>query len=278
MKNNRFFAAASFFILPAVIILITGCATTGSSEPGEEETVERVQKEMEVGEAAFAKLAGKYGVILEDEPTIYLNKFLKSLALSVERQELIYSIAILNTEQVNAYSLPGGYMFISLGMLKAVESPGALAGILAHELGHMNENHILEHVTIEVNYSFFETLARLLSGSRQVITNAMNQINQKIEERLFIEGYARNEEYEADAYAARMLQALGIGINSYIDYLEHLQESPENVSLENLDKTHPPLAERIKKLKELAVSRLPELKPTDRFRMFKKTIDIIKVE
>lgn len=276
MKHRLF-----LIIISTILVLIsffTGCATTDETGSVQTETAERVEKEMEIGEAAFAKLAGKYGVVMEEDPTVYLNKYLKSLALSVERQELIYSIAILNTEQVNAYSLPGGYMFISLGMLQEIENPGALAGILAHELGHMNEEHILEHVTIEVNYSFFETLARLLSGSRQVITNAMNQINEKIEERLFIEGYARDEEYEADIYAARMLQALGIGIQSYIGYLKDLQDSPEAVSLENLDKTHPPLSERIRRLEELAVQELPELNPTERFRKFKETIDSIKVE
>ncbi|MFP4384417.1 MAG: M48 family metallopeptidase [Spirochaetia bacterium] len=277
MKNSRFLVIT----IPALLVLLAffaGCATTDKTDSAQAETAERVEKEMEIGEAAFAKLAGKYGVVMEEEPTVYLNKYLKSLALSVERQELIYSIAVLNTEQVNAYSLPGGYMFISLGMLQEIENPGALAGILAHELGHMNKDHILEHVTIQVNYSFFETLARLLSGSRQVITNAMNQINEKIEERLFIEGYARDEEYEADAYAARMLQALGIGIQSYIGYLKDLQDSPETASLENLDKTHPPLSERIRRLEELAVSELPELKATERFRKFKETIDSIKVE
>ena len=91
---------------------------------------EAVDKEIEVGRAVFAKLAGKYGVLRDQRATLYLNKMGKSLGMYTERQELEYFFAILSTEQVNGYALPGGYILISLGALRRMESPGAPSAII----------------------------------------------------------------------------------------------------------------------------------------------------
>ena len=112
---------------------VVSCATTKGSVITEEQkqTLEIAEKEKEIGDAAFAKLAGKYGVLRDEALTAYLNKFGKSIALYCERQEFDYFFAILNTDTVNAYSLPGGYVLITKGALKALQTPGELAGIRA---------------------------------------------------------------------------------------------------------------------------------------------------
>ena len=107
--------------------LFSSCAGTGGAVQSETYR-ETVQKEIEVGRAALSKIAGTYGILRDDDATAYLNKFLQSLALYTERQELEYFAGILETDQVNAYSLPGGYVLVTLGALKTLDSPGALAG------------------------------------------------------------------------------------------------------------------------------------------------------
>ncbi|MEE1291434.1 MAG: hypothetical protein UHW86_10450, partial [Spirochaetota bacterium] len=102
---------------------VVSCATTKGSVITEEQkqTLEIAEKEKEIGDAAFAKLAGKYGVLRDETLTAYLNKFGKSIALYCERQEFDYFFAILDTDTVNAYSLPGGYVLITKGALKALQ-------------------------------------------------------------------------------------------------------------------------------------------------------------
>lgn len=270
---------AAILALAAVLAVASCASTRQSSEPAEAaeataaESVDHVRKEMEVGEAALAKIAGRYGVVRHEEATEYLNKMLQSLALVVERQELDYVGGILATEQVNAFALPGGIILVNLGTLKQIENPSELAGILAHELGHINKKHILDSVSIEVERSFAETLARLLSGSRQVITSAMGQINQKIEERLFLEGYAADDEYEADAYAVTLLESLGLSADPYLEYLRRLESRRTAEYMENLDATHPPLSERIERVESLRTTGLRVLPNTPEFEQFKATID-----
>lgn len=270
-------------LLAAVVALFSGCA--GSPDPApqaseEAEIAAEVAKEEEVGEAAFAKLAGQYGIVRDEAATAYLNKYLQSLALYVERQELSYRAAILDTEQINAFALPGGYILVTLGTLQQLSSPGELAGVLAHELGHVQHKHILDNVTIEVEYSFAETLARVLAGGRGVVNTAMAQINDAIEERLFLEGYQAEDEYEADAYAVALLQSLGMSATPYHGFLRRLsEEGPEaGASLENLDATHPPLSERLRRIEPLlAEEELREPGATEEFAAFMRTVASLQV-
>ncbi len=263
------------------VVVLSGCVGGPEPAPSGAAAVDpaEVAKEEEVGEAAFAKLAGQFGVVQDAEATEYLNKYLQSLALFVERQELNYYAAILDTDQVNAYALPGGYIFVTLGTLKRVESPGELAGILAHELGHIQHKHILDNVSIEVEYSAVETLARLLAGGRQIVNTAMAQINDAIEERLFLEGYNVDDEYEADAYAVTYLETLGISANPYQSFLTRLSGETSE-AMENLGATHPPLEERLKRMEAVRSTdgALRVLEATPEFDQFRQRIQSIQVQ
>ena len=251
--------------------LLAGCATQASPKASPSELrADEVRKEMEVGEAALARIAGERGVVRDEESTVYLTTFLRSLALFSSRQELTYHAAILDEDAPTAYSLPGGYVLVSKGLLRSVQSPGALAGVLAHELGHVDMRHVLENVTIQVSMSPLETLARFLAGSRQVITGAIDQVNDKIEERLFIEGFAASDEYAADAYALRLLQALGLSAEDYVSYLKSLEAREGEVELEALDRTHPPLARRVEALEASIERGLPPVRSDEGFQRLRE--------
>lgn len=237
-----------------------------------EKKLEIAEKEIEIGRAAFAKIAGKYGVFKNDEATAYINKLGKSLALYTERQDIEYYFAILDTDQINAYALPGGYILITRGTINSIPDQPALIGVIAHELGHINLRHILKRVKIEVRYNFFELLARLISGPRQVVTNLANQVSDKIEEELFIKGLDSDDEFEADQYAITLLQSLNISGKNYIGYLESLHNLPDIKALENLDATHPDINDRIKRMKENLIDSIALLKDTDNFKRFKQIV------
>ena len=249
-----------------IIILITSCVTQNNQFTAED--LEKVEKEIEIGRAVFAKLAGKYGVIKHEKSTEYLNKFGKSLAMFTERQEIEYFFAILKSDQVNAYALPGGYVLISLGALKQVKASGELAGIIAHELGHINKKHVLNRVKIQTKFNFFETLARFIAGPRQIVTTLVNQVSQKVEEVLFIKGYDAKDEYEADAYAVTLLSNLQINVSDYLNLLERLKNHEQKEELENLDATHPDIQERINRMLPLVNNEIPKLKETEKFNEF----------
>lgn len=260
MKRNSIIKKSWLLACIVIVALSTvSCATTKGSVITSEQkkTLEIAEKEREIGSAAFAKLAGKYGVLRDEELTGYLNKFGKSLALYCARQEFDYYFAILDTDTVNAYSLPGGYVLITKGALKALQSPGELAGVIAHELGHINKYHITNNVKIETKMNFFEVLARFIAGPRQVVSTMAAQVSEKIEEKLFIEGFDSDTEFEADAYAGELLAALDVNIEDYIAYLQRLESRNSEDAMQELDRTHPPMNDRLAKLE---VFRFPEIR------------------
>jgi predicted Zn-dependent protease len=249
---------------------VVSCATTKGSVITEEQkqTLEIAEKEKEIGDAAFAKLAGKYGVLRDEALTAYLNKFGKSIALYCERQEFDYFFAILDTDTVNAYSLPGGYVLITKGALKALQTPGELAGVIAHELGHINKFHITNNVKIETKMNFFEILARFIAGPRQVISTMAAQVSDKIEEKLFIGGFDSDTEFEADEYAGQMLLSLDINTSDYIAYLQRLEANTDDESMQELDRTHPPMSERLAKLEAFRSDDVRVLPVSENFSNF----------
>jgi predicted Zn-dependent protease len=139
--------------------------------------------------------------------------------------------------------------------------------------------HILDNVSIEVEYSPVETLARLLAGGRQIVNTAMAQINDAIEERLFLEGYNVEDEYEADAYAVRYLETLGISAGPYEQFLTRLS-SDSSDDMENLGATHPPLDERLRRIDELQSTdnALRVLDATEEFIQFRDQIRSMPVQ
>jgi len=241
-----------------------------------EKEYDLVEKEIEIGKSVFAKLVGKYGIVKNKPATEYLNKAGKSLALYCERQDIEYFFAILNSPQINAYALPGGYILVSLGTLQSIDNEAQLLGILAHELGHINKKHVLKNVKIEVTPNFFEILARFLAGPRNVVTVAMNQISNKIEETLFMKGIDSESEYEADLYAINLLKMWNIEQKSYVSFFEKLTTKDEKTKLTELYKTHPDIRSRIDLLNKNISFDLPEKKNSTQFKDFKIIVENLK--
>lgn len=275
LKKNIIKTILLLFIL---ILIFVSCTSVADIKEKQDTAkfFEAIDKEIEVGRAVFAKLAGRYGILRDQKATLYLNKLGKTLGMYTERQELEYYFGILATEKVNGYALPGGYILISLGALRRMDSPGALVGVLAHELGHINKKHILKQVKIEVRYNFFEILARFLAGPRQLVTSMVGQISDKIEEKLFINGFDYEDEYEADKFSVSLMEALNINSEDYIQYLRDLGNEEGQKDLEVLDKTHPSIEDRINKLKPNITEGLPKMKASNEFEKFKEIIDKIE--
>ena len=100
-----------------------------------------VVKEVNVGKALAAKLAKKYGLIKDEPFTRYINLVGKSMSVFSSRQELDFRFGILDTEDVNAFACPGGYVLVTKGAIDLMETEAELASLLSHELSHVTLKH-----------------------------------------------------------------------------------------------------------------------------------------
>ncbi|MCS7308230.1 MAG: M48 family metalloprotease, partial [Aquificaceae bacterium] len=136
---------------------------------------EDVEAEVMFGRELAVKIVGTYPLLRDRELTMYVNKIGKYMTLYSNRPEVEFRFGILNTDHVNAYSAPGGYIFITKGCLMLVKDESELAGILAHEIAHVSERHIVKELNIRgESVVGLGGLSALLSGPAGTVEKTLS--------------------------------------------------------------------------------------------------------
>lgn len=207
------------------------------------------QDEITIGRAMASKLLGAFGSY-ESNPKMlnYINMIGLTLAKQSGRPELVFRFGILDTDESNAFAAPGGYIFVTKGLLKFIQSESEIAGVLAHEIGHINRKHMYKEIKPKRKVSTGENLSRLLSrGAADIGASVSQAVNAGLK-MLVEDGLSHESEYDADSVAIFYAHASGYNPYSLIQVLERM----ETMNKQNhFNKTHPPFAERIQRLKSL---------------------------
>jgi predicted Zn-dependent protease len=212
-----------------------------------------VAAEVAFGREISARILGRYKVYNDPALIKYVNLVGLSLVRSTNRPELDYHFTILDTKEVNAYAAPGGYVFVTAGALKLMKDESELAGVLAHEIGHVTEMHVVKELKIKgTDDSITSGLAQLAGGSTESARAAFSQAVDKGLEIIFKDGYKREDELQADR-AATIICALGgydpAGLARYLDRIRPIKEK-----VPVLDSTHPITDTRITQISEIIAS------------------------
>jgi len=162
-----------------------------------------ITEEVRFGREVAARIIGRFG--LYDKPilTKYVNLVGTVLAMSTNRPELEFHFGVLNTDEINAYAAPGGYIFVTRGALLKMQDEAELAGVLSHEISHVVEKHVVRELNIHGSedssaYSAASSLARVIGGSTDAARAAFTQAVDQAMDILFKNGYKREDENQAD--------------------------------------------------------------------------------
>jgi beta-barrel assembly-enhancing protease len=170
-----------------------------------------------------------------------------------------FKVHLLRKSEVNAFALPNGRIVIYSGLIHACESPEELSGVIAHEMAHIELNHVMKKLIKEVGLSVIVSMTTG-SGGSDVIREAAKIISST--------AYDRNLEREADSKAVDYMANAGINPESFADFLFRLSETePDAMKYFSMISTHPVLEERVENI--LAQSR--EKKFTSRPLVTKET-------
>lgn len=206
-----------------------------------------VEAEISFGRDVAARVLGRFPLQQDDALTRYLNLIGTALAAHSSRSDLNFHFALLDSNSVNAYSAPGGYIFITRGALLQAEDEAELAAILAHEIAHVSERHIVKALNIRASDSASSVgLGRLLSGSSDTARVAFGQAVDQAISILFERGYSQQDELESDQVATLLLAHSGYDPLALRRYLERVQEHEQNSAA--LNTTHPPSRQRLRTL------------------------------
>lgn len=186
----------------------------------------------------------------------YLNKICSALVVNSEKPYLYngYKVAILDSKDLNAISTPGGHIFISKALYDLADSEDVLAAILAHEIAHIQLGHSIQSVkTARVTEAVIATadaLDRVLSDEeRSREEEAINKAASEYVDQLINQGFSRDQEFKADAYAAKLLLDAGYDPKAMLDLLKILVLYQDGST--TLDKTHPTPDKRVKKINDV---------------------------
>ncbi len=221
--------------LPALFLLavffITGCAVLPAA------------REREMGRREAERLEEEVGLYHSDEYRSYVQNVGNRLAIYTERKYLDYEFEILDTFLVNALALPGGYVYITRGLLKELETEAELAGVLGHELGHINARHAEKRRQIQMATVLAGLAAAPATGGRSLVGGLVGGD-------MAARGYTREAEYEADELGLKYMISAGYDPAGLTDSLRRLQEiSGEIPDYELLIlRTHPYLVDRIRRI------------------------------
>jgi len=209
-----------------------------------------LSEEVNFGREVAARILGRYGLYENAELSKYVNLVGHALAMNANRPEIEFRFAVLNTDEINGYAAPGGYIFVTRGAIQKMQDESELAGVLAHEIGHVVEKHVVRELNIRATDSSGAAgLALLIGGTSESARLAFAQAVDKALDMLFKNGFKREDEVQADKDAVLFSALSGYdpaGLQHYFERLAIVKGKHTEV----LDRTHPGYDSRIAVIKE----------------------------
>lgn len=212
-------------LLLFLLFLITGCATNPVTG-GQDLVLMSEKDEINLGKQVRQQVLQQYHVYNDVELQNYVQYIGNKLAEKSHRDELDYTFTLLDSEEVNAFALPGGHIFITRGLMAYLNSEAQLAAVLGHEIGHVTARHaVRQHSASQ--------LTGLGAALGAIFVPGMNQYaSQQLVGMLgtaMLRGYGREHELEADRLGAEYLARSGYDPDAMLDVIRVLknQESFE---------------------------------------------------
>jgi len=245
------------YLIP--LLALSACSTNPATGKQSFTAFMSPEKERQVGAAEHPKIikgyGGDYG---EQKLRSYVRHIGKSLAAVSEVPDLPYRFTILNDEKVNAFALPGGYVYITRGLLALADSEAEMAGVLAHEIGHIAARHTAQRYSTEMATNIGLTLLGVLGSAAGVPSGVGQAVS--LGAQAAVRSYSREQELEADMLGVRYMTRTGYDPGAMTSFFQKLdahsrlearQAGEEGVG-HNIMATHPRTADRIQQAAVLA--------------------------
>jgi predicted Zn-dependent protease len=235
------------------------------------------EEEYYIGRAVAAMILSRYPVYSNDLINEYINTVGNSVVIYSDRPEIYagYHFLVLDSDEVNALAAPGGFIFITRGILKRCKDEEMLASVLAHEVGHVCAKHGLQSIKKSRLIDAFQIIgqeaAKKYAPERLAeLTGIFENVLGDIAEKLIERGYDRKYEYEADKLSLKFAAKTGYNPSGLANFLQTMVTESSGVSGKGWFKTHPSAEDRLEQVKSgiAALKKAPKTEGirTERFR------------
>lgn len=204
-------------------------------------------KEIEIGSGIASRLLGAAPLVADPAMQQYVNKVGMWIALQSDRPDLPWHFGVLDSPNVNAFATPGGYVFVTRGLLLRMRNENELAGVLAHEISHVVEKHHLNAIQKAAKRGMMTEVVSMAAAQRGVNENWNKVLSAGTE--LYARGLDKNDEYAADRMGVVLAARAGYdpyGLPGVLQTLDSVNAGDKGLAL--MFKTHPSPASRLELL------------------------------
>jgi predicted Zn-dependent protease len=202
--------------LVALAAAAGGCATNPVTGGKDIVTISEAQ-EIEIGRKSHPQILQQYGRYDDEALQQYVNEVGQRIAAKSHRPDLQYTFTVLDSNEVNAFALPGGWVYVTRGIMAYLNSEAELAAVLGHEIGHVTARHAVRQQTGATAAGVGAMVVGILTGSPDLMDVA-NMAGSAL-----VSGYGRDMELEADKLGAEYLKRIGYDPHEMIDVVRLLK-------------------------------------------------------
>ncbi|MCG8317600.1 MAG: M48 family metallopeptidase [Pseudomonadales bacterium] len=258
-RNRRFFNWSVLVVIIMVLLLVPFGLFTNMGWVSKQ-IAEEVPADWErsLGKTVYAQYKMGKQFLASDEGKAALNDLAMPLLNVVSQERYRFEIVVSNSQEVNAFALPGGYIVVNAGLILTADNASEVLGVLAHEMSHVTEQHGLRNVINTAGvFLLVDALLGDVSGVLAMLTNAAPL--------LINQSYSRQFEAEADAIGLQLLAKARIDPSGFVNFFEKMialeQKQLESIEDQNTRElvedamgflsTHPATEERIENIEAM---------------------------
>ncbi len=207
-------------LLSGVILISTllpGCATNPVTG-GQDIVLMSEAQEIELGRTSHIQILKQYTKYEDPDVQAMVNRIGQKLAAQSHRANLSFTFTVLDSPEVNAFALPGGYVYITRGIMAYLNSEQELAGVLGHEIGHVTARHSVRQQTAQAGAGVFGMIVAVATGDAN-LAKASNYAGAAL-----VSGYGRGHELEADRLGAEYLARINYDPESMLEVIGVLKD------------------------------------------------------
>ncbi len=213
-----------------------------------------VQQDVQAGRQAASQVERQMPILRDAQVTSYVNAIVRRLAAQAGGPEFAYQAKVVDSREINAFALPGGYIYVNRGLISAARSEAELAGVLAHEIAHVAERHGTEQATKAYGAQAGVGLLAQVLGGRDRRLGVAEQVIGSLGVNAAFMKFSRNAEHEADQVGASIMSRAGydpMAMATFFDLLQAQKRSNPN-AVAKFFSSHPPASDRSARIRAYA--------------------------
>lgn len=236
------------WILGAILVLLVACAINPVTGKRELSLISE-QQELQMGAESDKEIRGQYGIYQDAALEGYITNLGQALVPHSHRPQLAYHFAIIDDPVVNAFAAPGGYIYVTRGMLAMGGSEAELVSVIGHEMGHISARHSVRQMSQMILVQLGLGLGSILSKDFAKVAGIAG-----VGAQLLFLKFSRDDERQADALGVEYARSTGYnpaGMVAFFESLERLGDLSGQSPIPGFLSTHPLTKERIQNTKAM---------------------------